>query len=52
MNTRPADAHLPRAATMRAFLEQLDARYGGAAGWLTANGLGDDLGRLRAKLAA
>jgi protein tyrosine/serine phosphatase len=52
MTTRPADAHLPRAATMRAFLEQLDARYGGAAGWLTANGLGDDLGRLRAKLAA
>ena len=36
---------------MAAFLEQLDARYGGAAAWLAGHGFGpDDLGRLQAKL--
>jgi hypothetical protein len=27
---------------MRAFLEQLDARYGGLPRWLAANGFADD----------
>lgn len=51
VNRRPADAHRPRAETMIAFLAELDARYGGAAAWLTAHGLSqDDLELLRAKL--
>lgn len=51
VNRRPADAHRPRAETMTAFLAELDARYGGAAAWLTAHGLSqDDLELLRAKL--
>jgi protein tyrosine/serine phosphatase len=51
IDSKPPAEHLPQADTMRAFLTELDARYGGAAGWLTANGIGDDLPRLRAKLA-
>jgi protein-tyrosine phosphatase len=44
-------AHMPRAETMQAFLEQLDAQYGGLGAWLTANGFGDDeRAQLRAKL--
>lgn len=47
----PVRAHTPRAATMRAFLEQLDARYGGAREWAAAHGLGaGEFGLLRAKL--
>jgi len=50
VNSKPASAHLPRPETMAAFLEQVDARYGGAAGWLTKHGFGDELARLRARL--
>src|SRR5436190_1252657 len=39
ITSKPADLHRPRPETMTAFLEQLDARYGGAASWLTSNGL-------------
>ncbi|MBV9792791.1 MAG: tyrosine-protein phosphatase [Actinobacteria bacterium] len=53
INRRPADSHKPQAATMAAFLTELDARFGGAAAWLTAHGLSDDdLELLRAKLRA
>jgi protein tyrosine/serine phosphatase len=48
---RPVSAHAPRAETMRAFLTQLDARYGGLDAWLPANGFSEDeVSRLRAKL--
>ncbi len=51
INSRPADLHRPRAETMTAFLEQMDARYGGVVSWLTDHGFsGDDLSLLRAKL--
>jgi hypothetical protein len=44
-------AHAPRAETMKAFLDQLGPRYGGAEAWLAANGFtADELGRLRDKL--
>jgi protein tyrosine/serine phosphatase len=39
---RPADAHRPRPETMAAFLEQVDARYGGTAEWLAGHGFADD----------
>jgi protein-tyrosine phosphatase len=42
VTTRPVKAHLPRAGTMQAFLEQLDVRYGGLPRWLAGNGFGDD----------
>ncbi len=47
---KPVDVQMPRPRTMAALLEQIDARYGGAARWLEDHGLGDDLPRLRAKL--
>lgn len=51
LSERPVQAHLPRAETMRAFLEQLGARYGGLTRWLAASGFGGgDLAALRAKL--
>ncbi len=49
----PADLtpHHPRAAVMEQVLAHLDERYGGAAGWLMANGLTDDeLANLRTRL--
>ena len=47
----PVRAHAPRAETMKAFLEQLDAKYGGVAAWAAGHGLTDgELSRLRAKL--
>ena len=47
----PIRAHTPRTETMKAFLEQLGARYGGLEAWLTANGFtAGELGQLRAKL--
>jgi len=46
------ESHLPRPETMAAFLEQLDARYGGAASWLKSHGFAGELPRLRAKLLA
>jgi protein-tyrosine phosphatase len=49
----PAEAHQPRPETMAAFLEQMDARYGGITRWLTDHGLGaDELDRLRVKLSS
>jgi protein tyrosine/serine phosphatase len=48
---KPVGALAPRAETMKAFLEQLDARYGGLPKWLADNGFGDaDLARLRTAL--
>jgi protein tyrosine/serine phosphatase len=38
VTSRPVRAHEARAETMRAFLEQLDARYGGLPKWLADNG--------------
>jgi protein tyrosine/serine phosphatase len=47
----PIKAHAPRAETMKAFLEQLDARYGGLEAWAATYGFtADELGLLRAKL--
>jgi protein-tyrosine phosphatase len=47
----PADAHLARPETMRAFLREVDTRYGGAAQWLTDHGLtAGELSLLRDKL--
>jgi hypothetical protein len=51
LSERPVQAHMPRAETMQAFLEQLDARYGGLPRWLAANGFGgDEIAALHAKL--
>jgi protein-tyrosine phosphatase len=51
IDSTPAAEQTARPETMAAFLEQLDVRYDGAAGWLAGHGFGpDDLGRLRAKL--
>jgi len=48
---QPVRAHAPRAETMKAFLEQLDSRYGGIDAWLTANWFGPaEVEQLRAKL--
>jgi protein-tyrosine phosphatase len=51
INSKPQAAHAPRPGTMAAFLEQVDARYGGAGRWLADHGFGEDgPGLLRAKL--
>jgi len=51
INRRPADSHQPRPETMTAFLEQLDARYGGVTSWLTDHGFSEsDRQRLYARL--
>lgn len=51
MNSRPASAHMPRPETMKAFLGQLDVRYGGLSQWLSDHGFGSgELGLLRARL--
>jgi len=51
VTSRPVQAHAPRAETMKAFLEQLDARYGGLENWLAGHGFGpDEVSVLRAKL--
>ena len=45
------DRHRPRPETMKAFLEQVQARYGGVTQWLADHGFGpEDQGRLRARL--
>jgi protein-tyrosine phosphatase len=45
------EQHRPRPETMAAFLDQVDARYGGAVRWLSAHGFTpDDLRLLQAKL--
>jgi protein-tyrosine phosphatase len=51
VTTKPLRAHEARAETMRAFLEQLDARYGGLKPWLSNQGFTDDeVAALRARL--
>jgi protein-tyrosine phosphatase len=51
IDSKPAEAHAPRPETMAAFLEQMDARYGGVVRWLTDHGLeAGELDLLRAKL--
>jgi protein-tyrosine phosphatase len=51
LDGQPAQSHRPRPETMAAFLEQMDSRYGGVAGWLADHGLSPDgLDLLRAKL--
>jgi protein-tyrosine phosphatase len=53
IDSKPADLQRPRPETMAAFLEQMDARYGGVGAWLTGHGLADgDLRALRVKLRA
>src|SRR5258708_2003850 len=45
------DRHRPRSETMKALLEQVEARYGGVTQWLADHGFGEaDLKRLRARL--
>jgi protein-tyrosine phosphatase len=51
LDSQPAVAHLARAETMAAFLQQMDARYGGVVSWLADHGFDtDDLRLLRVKL--
>lgn len=51
LSVRPVAAHVPHEDTMRAFLEQLDVRYGGLPRWLSGIGFADDeFSLLRAKL--
>jgi protein-tyrosine phosphatase len=51
VTTKPVRAHEARAETMRAFLEQLDVRYGGLRAWLAGQGFTDDeVAALRARL--
>jgi protein-tyrosine phosphatase len=51
VSTKPVRAHEARAETMRAFLEQLDARYGGLKPWLANEGFTEDeVAALRARL--
>lgn len=45
------DRHRPRPETMKAFLEEVQSRYGGVTQWLADHGFGpEDLGRLLARL--
>ena len=51
IDSKPAASHQVRPETMAAFLEQMQARYGGAPRWLAGHGFSpEDLRRLRAKL--
>jgi len=53
INSKPAPLQRPRAETMTAFLEQMDARFAGVPSWLTDHGLSAaDLDALRVKLRA
>ena len=53
IDSKPADLHRPLPETMTAFLEQMDARYGGVVPWLTDHGFGaGDMDALRVKLRA
>ena len=50
---KPVAAHEARAETMRAFLKQLDVRYGGLEPWLARQGFtADEVAGLRARLEA
>jgi protein-tyrosine phosphatase len=49
----PDDDHMPRAETMVAFLDEVDARYGGVLRWLSDHGFApDDVASLRVKMLA
>jgi protein tyrosine/serine phosphatase len=49
--SKPVAAHTPQAETMKAFLEQLEVRYGGLPKWLADNGFSEqEQARLRAAL--
>ena len=51
IDSLPAQSHRSRPETMAAFLQQMDARYGGVTRWLTDHGLSaGELYALRAKL--
>jgi protein-tyrosine phosphatase len=51
LDDRPADSHRPRAHTLERFLQTLDERADGPAGWLARAGFGaDDVARLRDRL--
>ena len=51
MESRDVASHTPRAETMARVLTLLDERYGGATGWLEANGFGaGEQAALRARL--
>jgi len=51
IDSLPAESHRARPETMAAFLQQMDARYGGVARWLTDHGMSaGELDALRAKL--
>ena len=51
MERRDTASHAPRAETMTRVLELLDERFGGPAGWLTANGFdAGEQAALRARL--
>jgi hypothetical protein len=50
IDRQPASAHRPRPETMAAFLDELEARHGGAASWLADHGFAEELPLLRAKL--
>jgi protein-tyrosine phosphatase len=51
IDRRPIEAHRPRPETMKAFLGEVDACYGGVARWLTGHGLTpEELSLLRDKL--
>jgi protein tyrosine/serine phosphatase len=51
METRDIASHTPRAETMDRVLTLLDERHGGAAGWMTAHGFGEEeQAALRARL--
>jgi protein-tyrosine phosphatase len=51
LDSRPADSHVPHAATMEKFLAVLDERHDGPLGWLHQHGWnGDDTTALRTAL--
>ena len=51
LDSRPADAHLPRPEYMAGFLRYLDDRFGGPLGWLARHGWREhDHRALRARL--
>jgi protein-tyrosine phosphatase len=51
IDSQPVVAHLARPETMAAFLQQMEADYGGVVRWLAEHGFGEeDLNRLRVKL--
>jgi protein-tyrosine phosphatase len=53
IDSRPADEHMPQAATMAAFLGAVDSRHGGVLAWLAGHGFdADDVAALRVKLLA